>query len=128
MSEASSTAVRFDGKDNDVIVWLRANNVEHVRVEWCDYAGVSRGKAMDVTHFQHALEHGIAFCAAAMAFDIGADVVPGTDFAETIGYGDFIAKPDLSSLRLLRHEADTAVVMSTLCWPDGRRWLRSRRR
>jgi glutamine synthetase len=120
MSEVASTAVRFTGAENEVIDWLRANNVERVRVEWCDYGGIARGKAMDVTHFQHALDHGIAFCAAAMAFDIGADVVPGTDFAESIGYGDFVAKPDLSSLRLLRHEADTAVVMGTLHWPDGR--------
>ena len=120
MSEVAGTAVRFTGTEDQVIAWLRANDVARVRVEYCDYGGIARGKAMDLVHFGHALEHGIAFCAAAMAFDIGADVVPGTDFAETIGYGDFIAKPDLASLRLLRHEVDTALVMGTLQWPDGR--------
>ena len=120
MSEAATGPVRFTGTCGEVIDWLRANNVQRVRIEYCDYGGVARGKAMDLVHFQHALDHGIAFCAAVMAFDIAANVVPGTDFAETIGYADFIAKPDLSSLRILRHEADTALVMGTLTWPDGR--------
>lgn len=120
MSEETGDASRFTGADDRVIEWLRNEGVARVRLEYCDYGGVARGKAMDLMHFEHALEHGIAFCASAMAFDIGADVVPGTDFAETIGYGDFVARPDLSSLRLLRHEADTALVMGTLHWPDGR--------
>ena len=120
MSEAASGPVRFSGTSDEAIDWLRANGVARVRIEYCDYAGVARGKAMDLVHFGHALEHGIAFCATVMTFDIAANVVPGTDFAETIGYADFIAKPDLSSLRILRHEADTALVMGTLTWPDGR--------
>ncbi len=119
MSQVEGGPVRFEGGENDVFEWLRANDVARVRVEYCDYGGIARGKAMNLTHFGHALEHGIAFCASAMAFDIDANVVPGTDFAEAIGYGDFIAKPDLSSLRLLRHEPGTALAMGRLHWPDG---------
>ena len=120
MSEAATGPVRFTGTSEEVIDWLRANGVQRVRVEYCDYGGVARGKAMDLAHFERMKEHGIAFCSTVMAFDIAANVVPNTDFGENIGYADFIAKPDLSSLRILRHEADTALVMGTLTWPDGR--------
>ena len=120
MSEAASGPVRFAGTSDEVIGWLRANGVERVRVEYCDYGAVARGKAMDVAHFERMLHHGVAFCATVMAFDMAGNVVPGTDFGETIGYADFLAVPDLSSLRILRHEADTALVMGTLTWPDGR--------
>ncbi len=120
MSEAAGGPGRFSGTSDEVIDWLRARGVQRVRIEYCDYGGVARGKAMDLAHFEHSLDHGIAFCATVMAFDIAGNVVPGTDYGETIGYADFIARPDLSSLRLLRHEADTALVMGTLVWPDGR--------
>ncbi len=120
MSEATTGPVRFTGDESEVMAWLRAQNVARVRVEYCDFGGVARGKAMDLNHFEHALGHGIGFCATVMAFDISANVVPGTDYAESIGYGDFICKPDLSSLRVLRHEPNTALVMSRIEWPDGR--------
>ena len=120
MSEAASGPVRFTGTSDEVIDWLRANGVERVRVEYVDYAGVARGKAMDVAHFERMMHHGVAFCATVLAFDIAGNVVPATDYGETIGYADFLARPDLSSLRILRHEPDTALVMGTLTWPDGR--------
>lgn len=120
MSLGSSGPVRFDGNGSEAMEWLRANDIERVRLEWIDYGGVSRGKAVGLEHFAHAIEHGIAFCAAGMAFDISANVVIGTDFGESIGFGDFIAKPDLSTMRLLRHEDGTALVLGDLYWPDGR--------
>ena len=75
---------------------------------------------MDLAHFERSMHHGIAFCATVMAFDISANVVLGTDYGENIGYADFIAVPDLSSMRILRHEPDTALVMGKMVWPDGR--------
>ncbi len=120
MSEAATGPVRFTGTSDQVMDWLRANGVQRVRIEYCDYGGVARGKAMDLAHFERSMHHGIAFCATVMAFDIGANVVLGTDYGENIGYADFIAVPDLSSMRILRHEPDTALVMGTMKWPDGR--------
>lgn len=119
MGNGSGAATRFSGDATDVMDWLRANGVERLRVEWADFGGVARGKAIAIDQVEHILEHGVAFCASALAFDVLANVVPGTDFAETIGYGDFIGKPDLSSLRLLRHEGGTAQVIADLVWPDG---------
>ena len=42
MSEAATGPVRFTGTSDQVIDWLRANGVQRVRVEYCDYGGVSR--------------------------------------------------------------------------------------
>ena len=55
MSEAATGPVRFTGTSEEVIDWLRANGVQRVRIEYCDYGGVARGKAMDVAHFEHTL-------------------------------------------------------------------------
>ena len=111
--------IHFTGREVDVMKWLHDHSIERVRVEYTDFGGVARGKAVALEQFPHTLQHGVAFCATVLAFDMPANVVPGTDYAEARGYGDFILKPDISSLRLLRHEGGTAQVMGTLVWPDG---------
>ena len=111
--------IHFTGSEGDVMKWLHDHSIERVRVEYTDFGGVARGKAVALEQFPHTLQHGVAFCATVLAFDMPANVVPGTDYAEARGYGDFILKPDLSSLRLLRHEGGTAQVVGTLVWPDG---------
>ena len=103
--------VFFTGGEEDVMAWLRDSGVERIRVDYTDYAGIARGKAVALTQFEHVLNHGVAFCATVFAFSVTADVVMGTDYAESIGYGDLIVKPDLSTLRLLRHEGGAAQVM-----------------
>ena len=119
MSAGSDWPVFFSGGEDDVMDWLRAHNVERIRAEYSDFNGIARGKAVSLAQFEHILRHGVAFAATIFALDIKANVVPGTDYAESIGYGDFILRPDLSSLHLLRHEGGTAQVMGTLVWPDG---------
>lgn len=120
MDERGSSAQFFSGDRSDAVAWLRGHGVDKVRVEICDLAGVARGKAVSIDHFEHVLGHGVPFCAALFAFDIEATVLPGTNYGETIGYGDFIGKPDLASLRLLRHQPNTALVIGDIHWPDGR--------
>lgn len=112
--------VRYVGDSAHALKWLYDEGVERVRLEWVDYNGIARGKAFTLAQFERALGHGFAYCATALAFDTQANVVPGTDFAETIGYGDFVAVPDFSSMRLLRHEPGAAIVMGDLVWPDHR--------
>ena len=111
----------FSGGEEEVMAWLRGHAVERIRVEYADFCGIARGKAVSIAQFDHCMHHGVAFCATVLVLDMFANVVPGTDYAESIGYGDFILKPDLSTLRLLRHEGGTAQVMGTLVWPGGSR-------
>lgn len=119
MSAGEEWPILFNGGKGEVLAWLRGHGIERIRVECMDFGGVARGKAVSLAQFEHSMHHGVAFCAAIFAFSMNADVVPGTDYAETIGYGDFFVKPDLSTLRLLRHEGGAAQVMGTVVWPDG---------
>ncbi|MGD9537970.1 MAG: glutamine synthetase family protein [Alphaproteobacteria bacterium] len=112
--------VRYAGDAAHAMRWLRQEGVERVRLEWVDFNGIARGKAFTLSQFERGLERGFPFCATALAFDIKANVVPGTDLAESIGYADFVALPDFATMRLLRHESATAQVMADLVWPDHR--------
>ncbi len=100
--------------------WLRSQQVETVRVEICDLAGIARGKALTLPHFERILTDGMPLCAAVFAVDVEMTVVPDTGYAASIGFGDLIARPDLASLRLLRHQPQTALVLCDAVWPDGR--------
>ncbi len=119
MSAGEEWPIQFSGGEDEVMPWLRGHGVERIRVEYSDFGGIARGKAVSLGQFEHAMHHGVAFCASVFAFSMNADVVPGTDYAESIGYGDFIVKPDLSTLRLLRHEGGAALVMGPVVWPNG---------
>ena len=119
MSATEDWPVYFSGENDEIMPWLRRHGIERIRVEYSDFGGVARGKAVTLKQFPHAISHGVGFCASVFAFDMPANVVPGTDYAEARGFGDFIVMPDLTSLRLLRHESGTAQVMGTLVWPDG---------
>jgi len=119
MSAGGEWPVHFSGGEDEVMAWLRSHSVERIRTEYSDFNGIARGKAVSLAQFEEVMQHGLAFAATIFALDIKANVVPGTDYAESIGYGDFILKPDLSTLRLLRHEGGTAQVVGTLVWPNG---------
>ncbi len=120
MTTEKQWPVRFTGDPSNAVPWLKDHGVERVRLEWVDYNGIARGKAFTLAQFERGLGGSFAYCATALAFDTQANVVPGTDFAETIGYGDFVAVPDFSSMRLLKHESAAALVMGDLVWPDHR--------
>ena len=110
----------FEGEVSEVMDWLGESGAQRVRVQFCDLAGIARGKSVSLEHFERVLDHGLPFAAAILAIDVEASVVPGTAYAESTGFPDLVAKPDLASLRLLRHEPDTALVLCDLVWPDGR--------
>lgn len=110
----------FEGDASGAMAWLRESGAQRVRVQFSDVAGIARGKSLSLEHFERVLGHGLPFAAAIFAIDIEASVVPGTAYAEATGFADLLAKPDLTTLRLLRHEPDAALVLCDLFWPDGR--------
>ena len=110
----------FTGDASGVMDWLRESGAQRVRVQFADLAGISRGKSVSLPHFERVVGHGLPFTAAILAVDVEANVVPGTPYAESTGFADLVARPDLSTLRLLRHEAGAALVLCDLVWPDGR--------
>ncbi len=110
---------RFQGGDGEVMDWLRANGVEKVRVEWMDLHGIPRGKRLALDTFDDLRHKGVLFAALLFAIDLQARWLRNTRFGEEIGFGDFYAVPDLGSMRLLRHEPNTAQCLTNLHWADG---------
>ncbi|MEE9300268.1 MAG: glutamine synthetase family protein [Alphaproteobacteria bacterium] len=119
MGDRESNIMRFAGGQAEVMDWLRQNAVDKVRLEWTDLHGISRGKRLALATFEHGLDDGIPFAALLFAIDLQARWLRGTRFGEEMSFGDFWARPDLRSLRLLRHEPNTAQVMTRLTWSDG---------
>ena len=121
MTEKNHSNIRrFTGGDGEVMDWLRSNGVEKIRVEWMDMHGIPRGKRVSLNTFDELRHKGVPFAALLFAIDLQARWLRNTRFGEEIGFGDFYAVPDLNSMRLLRHEPNTALCLTNLHWADGR--------
>jgi glutamine synthetase len=87
--------------------------IDTVVVAMTDMVGQLVGKRFHVAHFldsAHAETHG---CNYLLANDIDMEPVPGYDAANwSKGYGDFVLKPDLTTLRPIPWIAGTALVLA----------------
>ena len=82
--------------------------VTSIRVLYPDLHGIARGKDVPVSEFDHAIAHGLCFCAAVMGTDLRHTPVVGGDE----GYPDLIARPDMDTLVTLpQHERKGAGSM-----------------
>jgi glutamine synthetase len=81
-----------------------------VRVLYPDLHGVARGKDVPIGEFDHAIEHGLCFCAAVMGTDLRHTPVRGGEE----GYPDLTARPDLSTMATVPWEPGVAVCLSDL--------------
>jgi glutamine synthetase len=82
--------------------------VRTIRVLYPDLHGVARGKDVPIGVFDHALEHGLSFCAAVMGTDLRhAPVVGGGE-----GYPDLVARPDLATMVTLPWEPGVAACLA----------------
>ena len=43
--------IHFTGSEGDVMKWLHDHSIERVRVEYTDFGGVARGKAVALAQF-----------------------------------------------------------------------------
>jgi glutamine synthetase len=84
--------------------------VTSVRVLYSDLHGIARGKDVPIGEFDHAAEHGLAFCAAIMGTDLRHTPVVGPE----IGYPDLKAVPDLSTLLAVPWEPGVVACLADL--------------
>lgn len=101
--------------------------ITSVRVLYPDLHGIARGKDVPIKQFDGVVERGLAFCAAVMGTDLRHTPVVGGEE----GYPDFIARPDLSTMRTLPWEPGVASCLADLepseaglAFPDPRGALR----
>ncbi|HKZ69959.1 MAG TPA: glutamine synthetase family protein [Anaerolineales bacterium] len=89
-------------------------HIRTIKVEFPDFYGVPRTKAVPSRQFPHVLEHGIQFAFPTFALDFGGNPASGTGTAEEIGYADMTAIPDLGTFTVLPWEPHTAAVVADL--------------
>jgi glutamine synthetase len=86
-----------------------------------DMEGRLQGKRMTAQHFLgEVVEHDAEGCNYLLAVDVDMNTVDGYEMSSWArGYGDFVMKPDLDTLRRVPWHEGTALLMADLAWEDG---------
>jgi glutamine synthetase len=100
---------------------VEAGEIDTVLIALCDMQGRLQGKRLTARHFvDEVVEHGAEGCNYLLAVDVDMNTVDGYAMSSwERGYGDFVLKPDLDTLRLVPWQEGTAMVMCDLGWEDG---------
>jgi glutamine synthetase len=98
-----------------------AGEVDTVVLAITDMQGRLQGKRLTARHFvEDVAEHGAEGCNYLLAVDVEMNTVGGYAMASWEGgYGDFVMRPDLSTLRPVPWQPGTVVVLADVHWPDG---------
>ena len=101
---------------------IERDGLRDIEVMWIDHQGHARGKRIDAAGFvDRARTSGFAFCNAALSWDITGEVNAGlrhSDWAS--GFPDFVAVPDLASLRTVPWRERAGHVICDLVDHHGR--------
>jgi glutamine synthetase len=86
-----------------------------------DMEGRLQGKRFTARHFlDTVVEHDAEACNYLLAVDVDMNTVDGYEMSGwSLGYGDFVFKPDESTLRRIPWHEGTALLMADLAWEDG---------
>ena len=104
----------------DVEAFLMDRGVHTVIAAFADHPGVVRGKRLPTAYFLRTLDTGVAFCKAVLGWDIQGGLLDGIPWASfDSGYPDFVARPDIDTLRLATWHEGTAFVLSDLYTEHG---------
>lgn len=96
-------------------------SIDTVLLAITDMQGRLQGKRLAARHFvDEALTAGTEACSYILATDVAMNTLDG--FAMTSwdqGYGDFVLRPDLSTLRRVPWQPGTAMVLCDVTWEDA---------
>jgi glutamine synthetase len=100
---------------------VEAGEIDTVLIALCDMQGRLQGKRLTARHFvEEVVDHGAEGCNYLLAVDVEMNTVDGYEMSSwERGYGDFVLKPDLSTLRLVPWQEGTAMCLCDLQWEDG---------
>ncbi len=100
---------------------VAARTVDTVVIALVDMEGRLVGKRSTARHFlESTVAHGAEFCEYVLATDVDMSPQQGYGLAGwDRGFGDFMIKPDLSTLRLLPWQPGTALVLGDAVREDG---------
>ena len=100
---------------------VEAGRIDTVLLAMTDMQGRLQGKRLTARHFlEEVVEHDAEGCNYLLAVDVEMNTVPGYAMSSwERGYGDFVFKPDMETLRLVPWQEGTALVVCDLVWEDG---------
>ncbi len=95
--------------------------IDTVLLAITDMQGRLMGKRLVARHFvDEVAEHGAEGCNYLLAVDVDMTPVEGFAMASWAGgYGDFVMRPDLDTLRLVPWQEGTAMCIADVVWHDG---------
>ncbi|ASU83256.1 glutamine synthetase [Nocardiopsis gilva YIM 90087] len=114
-----------DGDPPLTVARLRADiesgAIDTVLVAFTDMQGRLQGKRLSGRYFlQEALDHGTEGCNYLLAVDVEMNTVDGYAMSSwDTGYGDFVMRPDLATLRHTPWQDGQVMVNADLTWHDG---------
>jgi glutamine synthetase len=96
-------------------------DVDTVIVAFTDVQGRLQGKRIHARYFlDDVLEHGTEACNYLLAVDVDMNTVPGYAISSwEKGYGDFVLRPDLTTLRPAAWWPSSVLVQADVLWLDG---------
>jgi glutamine synthetase len=100
---------------------VAAGEIDTVVVAFTDMQGRLQGKRCHAQFFlDEVLDHASEACNYLLAVDVDMNTVSGYAMSSwDTGYGDFVMRPDLATLRALPWQPGTALVICDLEWEDG---------
>ncbi len=95
--------------------------VDTVLLALTDMQGRLQGKRLTARHFlAEVAEHGAEGCNYLLGVDVDMTPVEGYRmFSWERGYGDFVLRPDLDTLRPVPWQEGTVVCLADVAWEDG---------
>jgi glutamine synthetase len=98
-----------------------AGEIDTVTLAFTDMQGRLQGKRLSAEYFfDEVVPHAAEGCNYLLAVDVDMNTVDGYEMSSwEHGYGDFVLRPDLSTLRRVPWLPATALVLANLTWLDG---------
>ena len=98
-----------------------AGSIDTVLLAMADMQGRLQGKRCHVRYFlDEVVPHAAEACNYLLAVDVEMNTVDGYAMSSwEKGYGDFVLRPDLATLRLVPWHEGTAMVQCDIEWEDG---------
>jgi glutamine synthetase len=95
--------------------------IDTVLLALTDMQGRLQGKRLTARHFlAEVAEHGAEGCNYLLGVDVEMNPVAGYSmFSWERGYGDFVLRPDLQTLRSVPWQEGTVVCLADIAWEDG---------
>jgi glutamine synthetase len=102
-------------------VEVEADRIDTVLIVITDMQGRLQGKRLSARFFlEEVATHGSEGCNYLLAVDVDMNTVDGYAMSSwERGYGDFVMRPDLATLRAMPWHDGSALVFADLTWGDG---------